>query len=241
MWSTQSLSSLPISILALVIHSASAQQGLPTAIRRQAPDAGAKILPEHLAFAAINLPLLPHDLLSFDQTQEGADATRRWYQPAFRSIHDTSTGDGVLRRAAEALAILEKRQACFAGMNSCANIGKPQKCCQEGTYCQDVDDESLGEVACCPLGSTCAGSAKCPSDAVTCPASLGGGCCLSGYECEGSICKQILRALYGIGLLTYTRRSCVFKHKNIGDEDEGRDTDEGGVSGNSHHYANHND
>ncbi|KAH8170629.1 hypothetical protein LIA77_09410 [Sarocladium implicatum] len=191
MRSPHHLSSLPLSILALFLHTASAEQDLPTAIRRQAPDAGAKILPEHLAFAAINLPLLPHDLLSLDQAHEGPDPTRRWYQPAFRPIHDTSGGDGVLRRAAEALAILEKRQACFAGMNSCANIGKPQKCCQEGTYCQNVDDESLGEVACCPLGSTCAGSAKCPADAVTCPASLGGGCCLSGYECEGSICIPV--------------------------------------------------
>jgi hypothetical protein len=187
MWSPQSYSSLPLPLLALVFQSVSAQQNLPTAIRRQAPDAGAKILPEHLAFAPINL-YLPQDIVSLDKDHED-EHTKRLYRPAFRSIHDDGAGDSVFRRAAEALSILERRQACFAGMNSCADIGKPEKCCQEGTYCQDVPDASLGEVACCPLGSTCAGSAKCPSDAVTCPESLGGGCCLSGFECQGSICE----------------------------------------------------
>ncbi|KAK0384962.1 hypothetical protein NLU13_7440 [Sarocladium strictum] len=189
MRSPQSISPLPLSLLALALHSVSAQQNLPTAIRRQAPDAGAKILPEHLAFAPINL-YIPEDILSLDEDPD-TEHTKRLYHPAFRSVHDGGAGHNVFRRAAEALSLLEPRQACFAGMNSCAAIGKPLKCCQDGTYCQDVPDASLGEVACCPVGSTCAGSAKCPSDAVTCPESLGGGCCLSGFECQGSICVPV--------------------------------------------------
>jgi progranulin len=187
MWSPQSLSSISFPLLSLSVNSVLAQHNLPTAIRRQAPDAGAKILPEHLAFAPINI-LLPQDTLSLDEHHDD-EHTKRQYHPAFRPVRDGGASDNMFRRAAEALSILEKRQACFAGMNSCAEIGKPEKCCQEGTYCQEVPDPSLGEVACCPFGGSCDGTAKCPSDAVTCPESLGGGCCLSGYECQGSICK----------------------------------------------------
>ncbi|KAH7326115.1 hypothetical protein B0I35DRAFT_126173 [Stachybotrys elegans] len=180
MKSRLSISALPASLLALVSLATATQIG-PTAVRKLSLDEGEKLFPEHLAFAPLELPIIA------DANSIPADTTG-YYRRAFAPHHDASEND-VLRRAAKALALLERRSSCPSEMNSCANIGAPNKCCQEGTYCVEVDDESVGEVACCPQGSQCGGNVgACPEDAVSCPASLGGGCCIAGFVCQGSGC-----------------------------------------------------
>lgn len=190
------LVALPATLLMLVAH-VSAEQRQPTAIRKLAPNSGEKILAKHLAFAPI-LPLLSPDGIAtapellfepqHDGTSESSGGTERFY-PAFVRHHN-QTERSVIRRAAEALALLSRRGACPAGMNSCDSIGAPNKCCREGLTCTNVQNSASGNIACCPKGSSCGGGvAKCPSDAVTCDSTLGGGCCLAGYVCQGVGCK----------------------------------------------------
>lgn len=158
----------------------------PTAIHKLPPDSSSKLFPEHLAFAPLPALFNPPTL---DDIPEN-DTVPRLYMRAY-SPHFESDSDTLLRRAAEVLAILERRASCPSGMNSCADMGSPNKCCQEGTYCTDVPDTDVGHVACCPRGRECGGAVgDCPSEAVSCPSSLGGGCCIEGYVCQGVGCVR---------------------------------------------------
>lgn len=187
---------LPASILALVAQ-VSAKDTFPTAIKKISPGSGEKIFANHLAFAPLPV-LAPHEaasaaLVFLDQQDEElahqSNTSIARFRPAFQRHYEEAEGN-VLRRAAEVLALLERRQACPSGMNSCSDVGAPNKCCQEGTYCTDVSDTNVGKVACCPEGATCDGSVgDCPTEARSCPAELGGGCCIPGYVCQGVGCK----------------------------------------------------
>lgn len=173
---------LPASLIVLVSQAA-ADQAAPTAIKKLSFNSNEKILAQHLAFSPL---LSPFETVP--EERYNGDITSR-YWPAYKRHHD-ETEENLLRRAAEALAMLEKRASCPPGMNSCDYQGSPNKCCQDGTYCTDVPDTMVGHVACCPDGASCGGGvADCPSDAVTCPPDLGGGCCIPGYVCQGEGCE----------------------------------------------------
>lgn len=181
---------LRASLLALISPALADNQLYPTAVKKQSPDSSEKILAEHLAFAPFLHvgPVVGSSFVSGQDSDESNNGTARFYPPFARHIDETE--ESLLRRAAEALALLEKRSSCPSGMNSCADQGSPNKCCQTGTYCTDVPDTDVGHVACCPNGSTCGGGVgKCPSDATSCAAALGGGCCIPGYVCQGVGCK----------------------------------------------------
>ena len=196
MQSSTGFSALPACLLLLFLSQTSAHDGFPTAIKKLSPDSSEKLFPEHLAFAP--LPILsPREVaaaaISFLDSQDDEpsqlNGTTRLFRPAFAPHHDESEVN-MLRRAAEALALLERRQACPSGMNSCTDMGSPNKCCQDGTYCVDVSDTMVGHVACCPDGATCGGGVgECPSDATSCSPDLGGGCCIPGYVCQGVGCE----------------------------------------------------
>lgn len=147
---------------------ASAEQPRLPVIKRQPPNSHHKILAEHLEFALSPSPPTP---------LEYAD-TARFFLPAFAPHQDDARS-------------LSQRAYCPAGMNSCDSSGSPTKCCPEGTHCQLVPDSDVGHVACCPSGSTCGGGVgQCPAGAVSCAASLGGGCCIAGYVCQGDGCES---------------------------------------------------
>ncbi|KAF4125736.1 GPI anchored protein [Geosmithia morbida] len=174
-----------IPLAAAAAAAAESGNASPTALRKLPPDLNAKLFPEHLAFmaVAVDVDVDAESMSSGSNMSLALMSGPRIYERAF-AAHFDETQEGVLRRAAEALRLLEKRSSCPANMNSCADVGSPNKCCQDGTYCTDVSDTMVGHVACCPEGSTCEGAvSQCPSSAVSCPASLGGGCCLEGYEC----------------------------------------------------------
>lgn len=185
----------PLLSLTFLLFSSSstlAETVFPTAVKKISPDSSEKLFPEHLAFAPLHLfPLgdAAADASSFLDSRDGElgqlSNTTRSYRPAFALHRD---GDELMwRRAAEALALLEIRQACPSGMSSCSDIGTEYKCCPGGTYCVDVTDTS---VACCPEGATCGGDiGECPAGAVSCSPELGGGCCIPGYVCQGVGCK----------------------------------------------------
>ncbi|GAB0136293.1 hypothetical protein EsDP_00004599 [Epichloe bromicola] len=132
----------PASLLVLVSPVIADNQPFPTAIRRQFPDPNQKILAEHLSFAPFlqEGPVLGSPSFLDDQALP-SNGTARFY-PAFAQ-HIDEREETVLRRAALALDLLQKRAACPAGMISCADSGSPNKCCQEGTYCTSVPDTDL--------------------------------------------------------------------------------------------------
>ncbi|KAJ6783342.1 hypothetical protein PWT90_04341 [Aphanocladium album] len=184
---------LPASVLGFALQ-ASAERA-PTAVRKLAPDANEKLYPEHLAFATLSFPEAALAARHFLDAQDAAllrsqrDGQDRAHQPAFAG-HLDDADRSALRRAAEALTLLQRRgAACPSGMSGCDAIGQPNKCCQDGTVCTKVEDSSVGGIACCPRGSSCGGRVgACPSDATSCPAELGGGCCIPGYVCQGMGC-----------------------------------------------------
>jgi hypothetical protein len=180
---------LPTSLVALnlVSQALAVEDARPTAIRKLAPNSNDKILADHLAFAPLPVILPRDDTVFFSERDDAFIGSTRFLPPYARHFNDAD--HNLLRRAAEALALLQKRESCPSGTNSCSNVNQPNKCCQEGTYCVSVEDDSVGGVACCPDGATCDGVGSCPDGATSCSQELGGGCCISGYVCEGVGCK----------------------------------------------------
>ncbi|KAL6906970.1 hypothetical protein GGI43DRAFT_396306 [Trichoderma evansii] len=185
---------LPTALLALVAE-VTANQPLATAIKKQLPDANEKLFPDHLAFEP--LPALDPfettvaaNLWRDEQEDKDAssnDSTKR-YHPAF-SYHFQESEEDLLKRAADVLVILQNRASCPSGTESCSAIGSPDKCCADGSYCTNVSDSDAEQIACCPDGAMCGGGVgACPTDAVSCPSELGGGCCIPGYVCVGVGC-----------------------------------------------------
>ncbi|KAA8652166.1 putative GPI anchored protein [Aspergillus tanneri] len=81
---------------------------------------------------------------------------------------------------------------CPSGTFSCASIDRPNSCCSTGETCELVKDAGSGDVGCCPQGQNCSGSVgKCKSGYSTCAASLGGGCCIPGYDCVSDGCARV--------------------------------------------------
>ncbi|KAL0777994.1 hypothetical protein CaCOL14_005646 [Colletotrichum acutatum] len=195
---SHSLLGLPSSLLLLTAACINAEH--PAVIRKMSPNAGEKLLPNDLAFTpndvfgTINTtPLSPREeLLAARMANDNFLSNSSFsYRPPFAEHHDslTSTGWESLRRAVEALHILEKRQSCPTTMNSCDYIGAANKCCLSNEVCVKVVDEHVGNVACCPKGAACSGAvAACPSGTTSCDAELSGGCCIPGYVCQGVGC-----------------------------------------------------
>ncbi|KAL2757890.1 hypothetical protein ACRALDRAFT_1079944 [Sodiomyces alcalophilus JCM 7366] len=206
---------LPSSLLLLVAAQVGAQQAQrkPTAIRKMPLDSSEKLFPEHFAFPRDQdepyraSPFLsPREAILAarlqlsveEESSLAANVSTTWpggrqYRPAFQSHqrNPSSDDDGweLLRRARGTLNVLEGRQTCPEGMKDCGNVGQPNKCCMSGENCVEVDDPSVGNVACCPQGAECGGPVgSCPDGSPSCPTELGGGCCIPGFVCRGMGC-----------------------------------------------------
>ncbi|KAL1899679.1 hypothetical protein Cpir12675_001259 [Ceratocystis pirilliformis] len=161
---------------------------LPTAVRRMPADAGERFYPDYQVFVAAAPTFMPlaarEDAASViidrlypefvpSAAVEDTNDGKAWpRQPIFRR-HESSTDSQLpwvkFRRAAEVLNLLQGRSGCPSGFNSCSGIGYSDKCCVSTETCVEVDDQTTGNVACCPAGSTCSGAvASCPSSAVSC-------------------------------------------------------------------------
>lgn len=79
---------------------------------------------------------------------------------------------------------------CPVGTAACSGIDRPKRCCGEDDTCTLIQDTGSGDVGCCPKGQTCSDTiGSCPGEYSTCSESLGGGCCIPGYECVQGGCK----------------------------------------------------
>ncbi|CCF46856.1 hypothetical protein CH063_00083 [Colletotrichum higginsianum] len=187
-----SLIGLPSSLLFLIAAHVNAEH--PMAIRKMSPNAGEKLLPHDLAFSddTFTTPLSPsEELLAARMVDDPFlyNASFPYRPPFAEHLKSANQGWEHLRRAAEVLHILESRQSCPTNMNSCENIGSPNKCCMSNEACVRVQDERVGNVACCPKGASCSGAVgACPSGTTSCDAELSGGCCIPGYVCQGVGC-----------------------------------------------------
>jgi hypothetical protein len=141
--------------------------------------------------ASAELPLRPPFALLSGPEEEFEDEDRR----RRRIVHPPPPAAlDLFRRAASALAFLEKRQwSCPSGTSSCGSIGHPNSCCGEGETCVEVPDTGLGPVGCCPAGAACGGGISgCPDGSTPCGSEVGGGCCIPGFVCAGVGCKFLL-------------------------------------------------
>ncbi|KAF4313159.1 gpi anchored protein [Botryosphaeria dothidea] len=137
--------------------------------RAQAADTNAE---EHYLNSSMAENLLPPLLLHSEAHQDSGRGLLRFFQRD----------------------LFEKRDfQCPTGTNSCANINRPDSCCPSDETCVIVEDTGLGDVGCCPAGSTCSGGvSNCNTDAgyTSCPESDNGGCCIPGYTCQDVGCKH---------------------------------------------------
>lgn len=101
-----------------------------------------------------------------------------------------------LLRSPEAIFARDTRDfSCPGGTSSCASINRPNSCCASGLVCQLTTDSGLGDVGCCQTGQVCGQQVSgCPSQDLTCPDSLGGGCCIPGSVCAGVGCELYTRS-----------------------------------------------
>jgi hypothetical protein len=188
------------------------------AVRKMPPDQNAKFhheycaFPEHAEHAALAATSHKlHAAIAARSAHEADDAIRVWanasaelpLRPAFALLSGSEEDEeerlppppwDLFRRAASALAFLEKRQwACPSGTSSCSSIGFPNSCCGEGETCMEVTDTGLGPVGCCPAGATCGGGISgCAGGSTPCGSEIGGGCCIPGFICQGVGCKSPL-------------------------------------------------
>ncbi len=206
------LGALPSSLLLLVAAQVSAEQQQqqierqPTLIRKMPLDSAEKLFDSYLAFAP--LPETPpgriapraflnsHEAVLLAANSSALLSFRPAFRPSPSTASDVSDDDYagwvLFRRAAAALAALQSRQwGCPAGTSSCAGIGYPYSCCHTGETCYKITDTGLGPVGCCPASATCGGTiSTCGAGDLACPSSLGGGCCIAGYSCQGVGCTS---------------------------------------------------
>ncbi|KAK2019329.1 hypothetical protein LZ32DRAFT_653439 [Colletotrichum eremochloae] len=104
------------------------------------PNAGEKLLPDDLSFSSdvFVTPLSPREELVAARMADDPlfyNASLPYRPPFAEHFDSTNHGWEHLRRAAEVLHILETRQSCPTNMNSCENIGSPNKCCMSNEVC----------------------------------------------------------------------------------------------------------
>ncbi|GKZ18949.1 hypothetical protein AbraIFM66951_001909 [Aspergillus brasiliensis] len=88
--------------------------------------------------------------------------------------------------------LLRRDFKCPSGTNGCSSIDRPESCCSTGDTCVLVNDTGSGDVGCCPKGETCSGTiGSCQNGYSSCSSSLGGGCCIPGYECVTGGCMRV--------------------------------------------------
>ncbi|KFY26214.1 hypothetical protein V493_04224, partial [Pseudogymnoascus sp. VKM F-4281 (FW-2241)] len=114
------------------------------------------------------------------------------FRPAF-AIHEASSStppslskaQAHHQRSSRVLAALLKRAfQCPTGTTACTSISQPNYCCASSESCVSITDTGLGPVGCCPAGQSCTGGiTNCAPGQATCPQSLGGACCVAGFEC----------------------------------------------------------
>lgn len=132
-----------------------------------------------------------HSLNEPETSATNASVVFPFHAP-FALHRDTDTAPSYLHRARGLLS--DRAFQCPSDTDPCTGINRPNSCCPSGSSCQLVTDSGQGDVACCGSGQTCSGNVQsCADGYQNCPGNAGGGCCVPGYACVGTIgCKLCL-------------------------------------------------
>lgn len=159
------------------------QEQTPTGIRKMSGDPGEKFMMDYWHFDEDQ----SHEICAYGNATTlsnlSAPLKRHGRSGKARPILPRFLGSQILdKRAFE----------CPADSYACTSIGRPDSCCGEGSTCQIVPDNGLGDVGCCAGNQVCGGTVStCPDQYTSCPQNPGGGCCLPGYACQGVGCVQV--------------------------------------------------
>ncbi|OJK00478.1 hypothetical protein ASPACDRAFT_16756, partial [Aspergillus aculeatus ATCC 16872] len=124
------------------------------------------------------------------QTTEEVDFQPQTY-PFNPSYSSGLEGEGRGWRA-DFSPLLRRDFRCPSGTSNCTSIDRPDSCCSTDDTCVLVKDTGSGDVGCCPKGKTCSGTiGSCSEGYSSCPSSMGGGCCIPGYECVTGGCMRV--------------------------------------------------
>lgn len=176
----------------------------PVGVMKMSADEGEKFYMEYWQFEQDleQSRMLDTTLRARDENEEArllANASAAIsFRPPFALHWDLGMGYGDLRarRAMEGVAVLaalQKRDfVCPTGTASCQAIGYPNSCCSTDENCFAIQDTGFGPVGCCPKGGSCGGTISvCNAPNTACSASLGGGCCIPNFVCEGVGCEYL--------------------------------------------------
>ena len=188
---------------------------VPVGVRKMSDDQGEMFFPEYWQFesdisGATKLELdrrkpIPRSLGPLDDgsaVNDWANASMPEPLQAPFSLHTNRQLDTrplfsrVLRSPGSIFVHNPRDFSCPGGTFACTSINRPNSCCAAGLVCQLTVDSGLGDVGCCRSGQVCGQEVSgCPQGDVTCPDSLGGGCCIPGSVCDGVGCELELPPL----------------------------------------------
>lgn len=187
---------------------------VPIAVRKMSGDQGEMFFPEYWQFKAEtnSAPKLELDRRRYvprslrplrDESNVRDWANASMPQPlqapfSLHTHHQLNTRPLLSRllRSPRAIFALDTRAfACPGGTSACTSINRPESCCAADLVCQLTTDAGLGDVGCCEPGVVCGQEVSaCADQDVSCPDTLGGGCCIPGSVCDGVGCKSIICA-----------------------------------------------
>jgi hypothetical protein len=157
-----------------------------TGVRKMSDDEGEKFFMNYWSFEdnIIANSTGSHDSTEHTEISRSTILPRSYYfQPPFSSGFERFSS---LRHS----PLVRRNFECPAGTHACTSISRPDSCCRTDETCVIVEDTGSGDVGCCPAGQDCSGTiGSCWEDYTSCSSSLGGGCCIPGYECVDGGCK----------------------------------------------------
>ncbi|CAL8581916.1 hypothetical protein XPA_007596 [Xanthoria parietina] len=107
---------------------------------------------------------------------------------ALHHIADRSSPNAHWARALLQPTLWDRDFKCPTGTDACTAIDRSTSCCPSGSTCQLVTNGGRGDLACCRSGQTCTGDVQdCAEGYQKCPAAEGGGCCIPGFACVGTV------------------------------------------------------
>ncbi|KAL4888062.1 hypothetical protein BDV59DRAFT_189330 [Aspergillus ambiguus] len=159
-------------------------------VRKMTDDEGEKFFHHYWQFSDTT-PLVSTTFLQ-DQPSEALAKAETDLLSRVYTYRPAVPVDHPMPRSGNLSPLLRRDFQCPADTHSCAAINRPESCCSRRETCQLVKDTGSGDVGCCPQGQSCSGSiGTCQAGYTNCAASLGGGCCIPGYECVTGGCARV--------------------------------------------------
>ena len=197
---------------------------VPIVVRKMSNDQGEMFFPEYWQFQSETkgasqleldrrkpIPRSPKSLEDESPAKDWTNASMPQPLQAPFSLHTNRQLDDhhlfsrLLRSPGAIFAHDARDFQCPSGTSACTSIDRPYSCCAAGLVCQLTTDSGLGDVGCCKSGQQCGDKVSgCAQGDVTCPDSLGGGCCIPGSDCDGVGSVLDIRSPSACKMLTLT-------------------------------------